>query len=55
MKTPMLRLARLKLDDKGRITLPKTFLDANKIKSGSVVSLTTIYNSSGLRLEFGDK
>ena len=29
--------------------------NANKIKKGTMVSLTTIYNSSGLRLEFGDK
>tara|TARA_X000001036_G_scaffold410456_1_gene422350 strand:- start:1055 stop:1222 length:168 start_codon:yes stop_codon:yes gene_type:complete len=55
MKTPMLRIAKLKVDDTGRITLPKTFLDANNIKKGTTVSLTPIYNSNGLRLEFGDK
>ena len=52
MRTPMLKIAKLKVDDVGRITLPKTFLDANNIKRGSLVSISPIYNSNGLRLEF---
>jgi|TARA_R100001443_G_scaffold25736_1_gene38751 bifunctional DNA-binding transcriptional regulator/antitoxin component of YhaV-PrlF toxin-antitoxin module len=48
----MLKIASLKIDDKGRITLPSSFLKANGIKAGSKVDVTSVYNSSCVKLEF---
>ena len=48
----MLKIAKCKIDDKGRINLPKTFLKANGIKSGDTVDITSVYNSSCVKLEF---
>ncbi len=52
MKTPMLKICDCRIDERGRITLPKSFLKANGIKEGSFASLSSMYNSSGCRLEF---
>ena len=46
-------VARVKIDDKGRITIPNHFLKANGIQLGSYVVICPIYNNSrACRLEF---
>ena len=41
----MMRIAQCKIDNKGRITIPKSFLKANCINSGSTVSVENVYAS----------
>ena len=48
----MLKIARLKIDEKGRITIPSSFLKANGIRRGDIVDMTSVYNSSCVKLEF---
>jgi len=39
----MMRIAQCKIDDKGRITIPKSFLKANHINSGCTVTVENVY------------
>ena len=43
----MIAITKLKLDNRGRITFPKTFLDANDIKYNSYVKILPVYNDAG--------
>jgi len=38
----MMYISETRIDNKGRITLPKKFLEANDIKEGTVVKFQTI-------------
>lgn len=38
----MMYISETKIDNKGRITLPKKFLEANDIKEGTIVRFQTI-------------
>ena len=43
----------LKIDERGRITLPDYFLKANDINKGSTVSIYPVYNrEDSVRLQF---
>jgi len=49
----MIAITMLKIDGKGRITLPDYFLKANDIKRGSTVAIYPVYNrEDSVRLEF---
>ena len=48
----MLNICRLKIDKKGRITLPKTMLDANNIKEGGYVVIRAMQTSNSVKLLF---
>ena len=49
----MIAITMLKIDERGRITLPDSFLKANEIKRGSVVGIYPVYNrEDSIRLEF---
>ena len=49
----MIAITMLKIDSKGRITLPDYFLKANNIKKGSTVAIYPVYNrEDSIRLEF---
>ena len=49
----MIAITMLKLDEKGRITLPDIFLKAKDIKKGSNISVYPVYNrEDSIRLEF---
>ena len=49
----MIAITMLKIDDRGRITLPDYFLKANKIKRGSCVGIYPVYNrEDSIRLQF---
>lgn len=41
----MMRIAQCKIDNKGRITIPKSFLKANHIHNGSTVTVENVYAS----------
>ena len=45
-------ICKCKIDSKGRIQLPKSFLMANDIELGTYVRLQSMYNSSACKLEF---
>ena len=48
-----MKICRLKIDTKGRVQLPKSFLDANHIKIGQTGYIEVISNnSSAIRLTF---
>lgn len=48
-----MKICRLKIDNKGRVQLPKSFLDANHIKVGQTGYVEVISNnSSAVRLTF---
>ena len=48
-----MKICRLKIDTKGRVQLPKSFLDANHIKIGQTGYIEVISNnSSAVRLTF---
>ena len=50
----MIAITKLKLDERGRITFPKTFLDANRI-AYTYVEVFPVYNDDGavkVRFEF---
>ena len=52
----MIAITMLKIDSKGRITLPDYFLKANGIKKGSTVAIYPVYNrEDSVRLEFDVK
>ena len=40
-----MRIAQCKIDNKGRITTPKSFLKANHIHNGSTVTVENVYAS----------
>ena len=48
----MINICRLKIDKKGRITLPKTMLDANNIKEGGYVIIRAMQTSNSVKLLF---
>ena len=48
----MLNICRLKIDKKGRITLPRTLLDANNIKAGGYVVFRAMQTSNSVKLLF---
>jgi len=48
-----MNIAKIKMDDKGRITLPSHFLKANNIRTGGWVIMQPVYNnSSACKLKF---
>tara|TARA_Y100001938_G_C8059956_1_gene416647 strand:- start:1119 stop:1298 length:180 start_codon:yes stop_codon:yes gene_type:complete len=48
----MINICRLKIDKKGRITLPRTLLDANDIESGGYVVIRAMQTSNSVKLLF---
>ena len=44
-KQSQMNIAVTKIDNKGRITLPKFFLDANDIEKGTNVVIQPMYNN----------
>ena len=48
----MLKICSCTIDSKGRITIPNSFLKANGIRHGDKVDITSVYNSSCVKLEF---
>ena len=48
----MINICRLKIDKKGRITLPKTLLDANNIKEGGYIIIRAMQTSNSMKLLF---
>ena len=49
----MIALTKLKIDDRGRITLPDYFLKANEIERGTYVKVFPVYNrEDSVRLQF---
>ena len=49
----MMAITKLKLDNRGRITLPDHFLKANGIKKGTFVEIYPVYNrGDSIRLQF---
>ena len=46
LKQSLMNIAVAKIDSKGRITLPKFFLDANEIKQGTCVIIQAMYNNA---------
>ena len=48
----MINICRLKIDRKGRITLPRTLLDANDIESGGYVVIRAMQTSNSVKLLF---
>ena len=41
----MMYVAKCKLDDRGRLTLPKSFMEANDIDKCTDVYISTMYNT----------
>ena len=49
----MIAISKLKIDDRGRLTLPDNFLKANGIKKGSFVEIYPVYNrEDSIRIQF---
>ena len=48
----MINICRLKIDKKGRITLPRTLLDANNIKTGGYVVIRAMQTPNSVKLLF---
>ena len=49
----MIAITKIKIDNRGRITLPDTFLKANKIKKESFVEVYPVYNrEDSIRIQF---
>ena len=49
----MIAITKLKIDDRGRISLPDQFLKANGIEKGTYVELYPVYNrGDSVRLQF---
>ena len=49
----MITICKLKIDNKGRLTLPSSFLKANEIKKNSFVSVIPVSGrADAVRLEF---
>ena len=51
----MINICRLKIDKKGRITLPRTLLDANGIESGGYIVIRAMQTSNSVKLLFEGK
>ena len=51
-RVKMINICRLKIDKKGRITLPRTLLDANGIESGGYVVIRAMQTSNSVKLLF---
>tara|TARA_R100000808_G_scaffold24201_1_gene55159 strand:+ start:877 stop:1047 length:171 start_codon:yes stop_codon:yes gene_type:complete len=48
-----MNIAKVKMDDKGRITLPGKFLEANNIDTGGWIIIKPVYNdNSACKLKF---
>ena len=41
----MMYVAKCRLDDRGRLTLPKSFMEANDIDKCTAVYISTMYNT----------
>ena len=51
-----MNISKVKIDDKGRITLPSHFLKANDIQIGTYVVIQPVYNNkSACKLEFNNE
>ena len=49
----MIAICKLKIDDRGRLTFPSSFLKANEIKKNSFVSVIPVSGrADAVRLEF---
>ena len=49
----MIMICKLKIDDRGRLTFPDSFLKANEIKKNSFVSVIPVSGrTDAVRLEF---
>ena len=48
----IINICRLKIDGKGRITLPRTLLDANNIKAGGYIVIRAMQTPNSLKLLF---
>ena len=49
----MVAITKLKLDERGRISFPSNFLEANGIKKGSYVEVHPVYNrGDSVRIQF---
>ena len=49
----MIKICKVRLDDRGRLTFPDSFLKANKIKKNSFVSVIPVSGrTDAVRLEF---
>ena len=48
----MLKICEFTIDKKGRIQLPKSFMDANGIRHGDRITMTSILNSTSCKLQF---
>ena len=49
----MIMICKIKIDNRGRLTLPDSFLKANKIKKNSFVSVIPVSGrTDAVRLEF---
>lgn len=52
----MMYLAKCKIDDRGRLTLPKSFIKANNLDSYTRVYVQTMYNTENcVKLVFRGK
>jgi len=52
----VIAITMLRIDERGRITLPDYFLKANNINKGSTVAIYPVYNrEDSIRLEFDIK
>ena len=51
----MLAITKLKMDDRGRITFPRHFLDANDIKINSYVKILPVTNDNSVKIQFSFK
>ena len=50
-----MNISKVKIDEKGRITLPNYFLKANNIKIGTYVVIQPVYNNKcACKLEFNN-
>ena len=49
-------IAKCKLDDRGRLTLPKSFMEANDIDNCTAVYISTMYNTeNSVKMVFGQE
>ena len=48
----MLKICVCKIDNKGRITLPSTFLKANNIEKGDNAVISNAHNTEYIKIEF---
>ena len=51
----MMWIAKCKIDDRGRITLPKSFMEANQLDKYTEIFIQTMYNTENcVKLVFVD-